>query len=535
MIVKKPYAFLIKNFRLIHALLFIMLLYLGIKSLDIYTFFNMYAIRHVYTYSADLAVTYVNYYMFIVTILSILVSLLIYFILSLKNKERKLYMFTCIYYIFLFIYFIFIYNTLANIQTNALTIEQVRTLRDIALIVLIPQVILNFILLGRACGFNLKQFDFKKDLEELQIDTSDYEEVELTLGKNNYKIPRFIRRTIRFTKYYILEHKFVVTVCVSVLVLITSLIIFVNMRVYQERYIQNQEILASTLWYTAEQAYITDSDLSGNKIQKDKYYVLIRTKIDNKSSNTYKLSRDTFRLVVNNEMLIPKFSYVNEFLDIGEVFTPMDISPGETKNLIIVYEINKDEVYKEYILRIKNYENLVIGNITSQYKEIIIKPYDLNSKNDTGTYVLPAELDFNNTVLGNSKAIIGESTISRTFKEKYEYCDSNDDCYTGSYIVKPSETGKGNVSVLKLKITSEIDKSIYSSKYFTYPKDIIKSYGKIRYVYNGNEKTISPEIIDTKYQKSTYTYIEVPKELELAEKIELIITIRGIKYTIILK
>ena len=161
MIVKKPYAFLIKNFRLIHALLFIMLLYLGIKSLDIYTFFNMYAIRHVYTYSADLAVTYVNYYMFIVTILSILVSLLIYFILSLKNKERKLYMFTCIYYIFIFIYFIFIYNTLANIQTNTLTIEQVRTLRDIAFIVLIPQVILNFILLGRACGFNLKQFDFK--------------------------------------------------------------------------------------------------------------------------------------------------------------------------------------------------------------------------------------------------------------------------------------------------------------------------------------------------------------------------------------
>ena len=234
-------------------------------------------------------------------------------------------------------------------------------------------------------------------------------------------------------------------------------------------------------------------------------------------------------------MLIPKFSYVNEFLDIGEVFTPMDISPGETKNLIIVYEINKDEVYKEYILRIKNYENLVLGNITSQYKEIIIKPYDLNSKNDTGTYVLPAELDFNNTVLGNSKAIIGESTISKIFKEKYEYCDSNDDCYTGSYIVKPSETGKGNVSVLKLKMTSEIDKSIYSSKYFTYPKDIIKYYGKIRYIYNGNEKTINPEIIDTKYQKSTYTYIEVPKELESAEKIELIITIRGIKYTIILK
>lgn len=40
------------------------------------------------------------------------------------------------------------------------------------------------------------------------------------------------------------------------------------MRVYQERYRENQEILASTLWYTAQEAYITDSDISGNKIQK---------------------------------------------------------------------------------------------------------------------------------------------------------------------------------------------------------------------------------------------------------------------------
>lgn len=79
-------------------------------------------------------------------------------------------------------------------------------------------------------------------------------------------------------------------------------------------------------------------------------------------------------------MLIPKFSYKNEFLDIGEVFAPMDVPAGETKDVVIVYEIDKDDVRKEYILKIKNYDNLVIGNIASPYKEIIIKPYDLNSK-----------------------------------------------------------------------------------------------------------------------------------------------------------
>ena len=112
-----------------------------------------------------------------------------------------------------------------------MSIEQVRSLRDISLIVLIPQVILNFIHLGRACGFNIKQFNFKKDLEELEIDTSDYEEVEITLSKNNYKIARFFRKALRLTKYFILEHKFVVTIFASVIVLITTLTIFINMRV----------------------------------------------------------------------------------------------------------------------------------------------------------------------------------------------------------------------------------------------------------------------------------------------------------------
>lgn len=535
MIVKKPYAFLIKNFRIIHALLFIMLLYLGIKSLDIYTFFNMYATKYVYTYTADLAVKYVNYYMFIVDVLAILLSLLIYYIMSLKNKERKLYIFTCLYYIFLFVYFIFIYSTLANIQINSLNIEQVRTIRDISLIVLIPQVVMLFIHLGRACGFNLKQFDFKKDLEELQIDTSDYEEVELTLGKNNYKIARFFRKAFRLAKYYVLEHKFVVSVCTSVVVLIVSLIIFINMRVYQERYREKQEILASTLWYTAEQAYITDSDMNGNKIQKDKYYVLVRMTVDNKSSNSYKLTRETFRLVVNNEMLIPKFSYKTEFMDIGEIFSPMEVASGETKEIVIVYEIDKKDVKKEYIFKIKNYENYVIGNISSPYKEVIIKPYDLNSKNDRGTFVLPAELDLNNTVLGNSKAIIGESEISSSFKESYQYCNEDNNCYDGTYIVRPESTNKGNIEVLKLKMTTEIDSGIYFSKYLNNPRDLIKYYGKISYKVGMDTKTIIPNVIETKYQKDKYVYLEVPKEIEKSDNIELIISIRGIKYTIILK
>ena len=103
MIIKRPYAFLIKKFRFIHAILFAALLFIAIKTFDIYTFFNDYAVNHVYLSSGDLASSYINAITFIIIIVAILVSLLIYYILSIKNKRRNVYLFLCIYYILIFI------------------------------------------------------------------------------------------------------------------------------------------------------------------------------------------------------------------------------------------------------------------------------------------------------------------------------------------------------------------------------------------------------------------------------------------------
>ena len=102
-------------------------------------------------------------------------------------------------------------------------------------------------------------------------------------------------------------------------------------------------------------------------------------------------------------------------------------------------------------------------------------------------------------------------------------------------MVRKARQGQGNVDVLKLTISANIDKNIFFSKYFKYPSDLIKYYGKIRCEFGDTSYTYTPLIISTKYQKDTYTYIEVPKELNKASKIELILSIRGIKYTIVLK
>lgn len=535
MIIKKPYAFLIKKFRWIHGILFAMLVFLAIKSINIYTFFSDYATNHYYVMSSMLASEYIDLTLFVVTILAVLVSALIYFILSLKNKDRKTYVFLCLYYIILFVYFIYMLSIFQNLQSKSLGIETVRAIRDISVIVSLPQIVFLFIICGRTLGFNLKQFDFKKDLEEMQIDTKDYEEVEVEFGKNNYKTARFLRKTLRLTKYFILENKFIVTILASIIVLATSLAIFVNIKIYNVSYNENVEILANNVYYTVMSSYVTDKDINDNVITKDKKYVLIKIKANNKTTTNYNLYRETFRLELNNTMLIPTFGLDNKFIDVGKTYSPFEIKSGETKEFIIVFELDNSVNQSEFILKIKNYDYGNFTTLESEYKDINIVPKYIDHDEDYGKLYLPIRLNLEETMLGKTNIVLNSYEIATTFKEKYEYCIEENNCMINTYIVKPISTGKGNLSVLKLRGTLDLDEDLYMNKYITNLGDLLSYFGKISYRYRGKYKTASITKIPTKLKTDEYSYVEVPSELAEANKIEIILTIRGIKYTLVLK
>lgn len=535
MIIKKPYAFLIKKFRWIHGILFAMLVFLAVKSINIYTFFSDYATNHYYVMSSMLASEYIDLTLFVVTILAVLVSALIYFILSLKNKDRKTYVFLCLYYIILFVYFIYMLSIFQNLQSKSLGIETVRAIRDISVIVSLPQIVFLFIICGRTLGFNLKQFDFKKDLEEMQIDTKDYEEIEVEFGKNNYKTARFLRKTLRLTKYFILENKFIVTVLASIIVLATSLAIFVNIKIYNVSYNENVEILANNVYYTVMSSYVTDKDINDNVITKDKKYVLIKIKANNKTTTNYNLYRETFRLELNNTMLIPTFGLDNKFIDVGKTYSPFEIKSGETKEFIIVFELDNSVNQSEFILKIKNYDYGNFTTLESEYKDINIVPKYIDHDEDYGKLYLPIRLNLEETMLGKTNIVLNSYEIATTFKEKYEYCIEENNCMINTYIVKPISTGKGNLSVLKLRGRLDLDEDLYMNKYITNLGDLLSYFGKISYRYRGKYKTASITKIPTKLKTDEYSYVEVPSELAEANKIEIILTIRGIKYTLVLK
>lgn len=532
MIIKKPYAFLIKNFRIIHGILFLMLTFLCIKSFAIYTFFSEYVKNHYYISTTNLASDYVSILMYVIDILSILVILIIYLVMNVKKKSNNFYLVLIGYYAVLFVYYIYMYFVFNNLSNASLSVESVRLFRDIGIIVCLPQLILLTIVGGRALGFNIKQFEFKKDLEEMDIDTSDNEEVEITLGNDSYKIARFFRKFLRLSKYFILENKFFIILLSSIVILVISFKIISNITVETIHYAENDYITANLLEYQITNSYITNTDINNNVITKDKYYVIVETKVNNKVSKDITVDRETIRLETENGLLSPILSMKNEFIDIGEVFTPTKILSGMSDEFIVIFEIDKSLIKKDYILKIKNFDSTRI-NVDEEYKEVVIIPKNLNNENINGNYVLPADLDFKDTFLNGTKLLISEYNISDKFVENYTFCVI-DNCNQGKYTISPSKN-KGNLIVMKLKTTITFGENEYIKKYISSASDLLGYYSFISYKYMGETKQFKVNIIETSYVNEKYSYVEVPYELYNAEKIDLNILIRGIKYTINLK
>ncbi len=534
MIIRKPYAFLIKHFRLIHGLLFAIFVYTTIKTFGIYSFFNDYAIKHYFTNSMSLVSEHISTLMYISCALIVLLCSGIYYLLSFKNKKRGIYLLSILYSIILCGFYIYISYVLKGLITKTLNVETVRALRDICMIVVIPQIILLFIFLTRALGFNLKQFDFKKDMEDLKIEAADNEEVELTIGNNSYIYKRYFAKARRLFGYFVQENKFFLTALLSITLLAISLTIYFNIKVYNVKYDISKEIYANNLWYKVNNVYLTNKDISGRIIDSTKYYVIVDVNIKNKTKNNQTLSSELFRLDDGVEVLTPKYNMDKQFTDFGNIFAPMDIIASTEKNVNVIFEIEKKRLKKEYLFKISNVEPSI--NYTSksklQYSDIIVNPINVDDKTEGYNYHLQENIDLSNTLLNKSNIKIVSYTINDSFKDNYEYC-LNKDCYTKTFIISPTDKEKN--SILKLKGNYNVDNDIYMKKYLNSLSSIFEYFGMIKYRYQGEVYTEKINKASVAYEKNENAYFEVSNKVSQANKIELILTIRGKIITIILK
>ena len=344
MVFRRPYAFLIKYFRLIHIILFILFAYITFKANSILTFFKDYI-----NYKGSMEIIssdYINVWIFIFSILIISISIIIFFLMRYKKKPKLFYVITSIVSVISIILFLYLYGNIKALESTSMAAREIRLLRDISrfnywmlFIMCIPTLI-------RGLGFDIKKFNFNKDLQDLNLSKEDSEEIEISTNLSSDKILTTGRRGIRELKYYYVENKFFINIILGTLILILVMVFPFNKYVVN-RNLKEGEVLGTS----AFNIKVTDSYLTDRKrISKDNSYVILKVSVIGKV-NKYSLDLDHFILEGKNNKYVPSQKFYLYFNDIGIGYRNNILDTTSYKDYILVFNINNIDKDSNFIFR----------------------------------------------------------------------------------------------------------------------------------------------------------------------------------------
>ncbi len=536
MILRRPYALLIKYFRVIHLVLLALSIYITYKTNIISSFFRNYIANN---YSAiiteNFSSNFIDFsiYLAIVAVLIILIAVM--YLLIFKKKKQKFYSIAIIFYIAIIV-MIFFYSYIFNVlETNVISADSARLYRDLSLMIYFPQFIFIAFFGIRALGFNVKQFNFKQDLKDLEINQSDYEEVEVNINFETYKAKRGLRRFIRETGYYIRENVFMVSL-VSLVVFGIIIYLTVNNVVnFNNTTIKlNESFYHETLLYTFNDAVITNLDISGSKIKDDKYYLILEMNIKNETLYDVSIDANDYKIHSGSEYFTPIVNLSEEFSDYGADLINPIIEHYSDKTYVLVYEL--DEKYVNSNFELKLYQGSVIENEVSYpiYNIMKVDPTLISNNQKISTVNLNETVNFVDTTIGNSSLTISNYELANTYYYEAEKC-INDNCTTYTDVISLSKTGNDYNNMLMI-IDAELELDKETLYYINNKSDNLFVDNFMYIEYNLNDKVYIEKIegIDISNLEDKII-LKVPKELSEAKEISLLIKIRNFEYEYVIK
>lgn len=356
MVLRKPYAFLIKHFRLIHLILTGLLTFLVIQFGRIHTFLNKVIDNAANRYDA---LSYINNGLVIYIILIIILCFVIYWLLKYKDKPRRLYIFTIIGYVIITVFMMILFNYMNSLTMGVDSEKTVRLYRDILLITLFFQYYIIIVMGIRGLGFDIKKFDFGKDVQELNLNETDSEEVEVNLNVDTTNVIRGVRRQKREFGYFFKEFKWYIII---IMVIIISFLIYRGYNYFVDKY-----------------KVYNENDIIGNYnkiIIKDSYYmvdgndtyVVINFDIYNNGVRN-KLNMGNMLLSVGKDKYSADKNICHRFKKLGNCYKSQDIT-DKLKNYILVYKVDNLNIQKAYILYSESYDNNYrVKLVMKEYKE----------------------------------------------------------------------------------------------------------------------------------------------------------------------
>ena len=537
MIIKKPYAFIIKHFRLIHLLLLIPMIYLVIKTRGIITFFSDYVANNYRLSSgvdvlSSLASNYINIFMYLAVIIILIILIFLTIVLKRKNKPVRFYNISIIYYLALFVLITISFSVFKSIENDTLDAVFARIIRDLATIIHYSQYIFIIFMAVRGIGFNIKQFDFKSDLDELEISSEDNEEVEFLIGIDTYKTKRSIRRFFRELKYYYKENKFIFIMISVIIVGVIGTLIYMNEEVYQRVYHENETLASGYLNYTIKDSYISNLSQNGTILKEGKYYVILQIEIANRYREDHDFNYINYELTINNEYFRPSLSMANYFTDYGTPYNGTPIKGNTDSDYILVYEIDEHLINQDIYLTVYSHYDASVGGIGTVNNRISLDPTLISDEITITNANIGTNIDLSNSTLGNSEFAITDYQFTPRHEYTYEYCPTSNNCYSSTDAITVSYGTSGHrTTLLVLDYILSLDNEIpYTNTTRTY-RSFFDTFTHLEYTIGNQTNTYSISLKNP----STYSekaVIEVPQEIADADNVILIVSIRNQAYRI---
>ncbi|MCH5166778.1 MAG: hypothetical protein J1F35_02690 [Erysipelotrichales bacterium] len=528
MILRKPYAFIIRHFRMIHLMMLACLAYLLILARDINKLFTTLQSTSTYIYAG--ADVYINHNVYYIILILLFLCGVVYWLLREKKKPTKLYLFLFIYGIILGVLFYYEFNLLATLQENVIEADQLILGRDISLIASLPNYAFIVICFIRGIGFNLKQFNFSKDIEELEIADKDSAEFEVLIGQNNYIYFRFIRRTIREIKYYILENKIAISIFCGILILFFSGYGIYYYNQYMKKMAASESTSVDNIAYTVKGSYMTSHDFNGNVINERYKYVVVDMIFYNSSTETKTLDLDKISLADGTLSYQPTLTKNQKFYDLGEPYNEGDIIlSGESKNATLTFEIPASVTTRNFALRVQYGLDTSGKKIMSRYRNFDIHPKQIDEKhkstkmniNETINTNVISKNEFNLTITGYQ--------ILDSFDNRYVVCQNINNCLPLSNIIKPSRISSETMLVIDYRGTM-YDDAIFTRTFNTYNK-VFENYCTVSYEVFNKGYSIKANVVANS-DVDGKIFVVMDRKLMSASEITLYFNFRDTTYEI---
>ena len=532
MILKKPYAFFIKNFKLLHFILVFFMTYLIYRTNKLLNFLYNYIASSQLVTGQDYASEMFNIYMFIFPFLIMLISIIILSVMYLKKKPIFFYVVTIAIYLALIIIYNASLSSIGTLQFEIIDSRTIRLVRDFIFMIFILQCFSIVITFIRATGFDIKKFNFGQDLQALEITVEDNEEFEVDVTVDTNQIRRGFRKQLRFARYIYIENKFLINITFLILVSITCFVIYLNMGVYSRTYRQGDTFSTTDFIMSVNRSYVTNKDYKIKKLTKDKVLVVLELSLKSIGINKTKLRTADAELIINNQVFYHTNKYRASLIDLGHTYEDAPI-PKEFSKEILVYEIPDSLINENMMFKYIDKIDIVDNKLTPKYISIKLDYINLDKVNKPINLEIGKEYFFNNDVLNKSTLKIDEFSVAKEFKADYDFCISKTECIKSIEFIKPNVNTNYNKTLLK--ISGQLIKDEETNMYGLHNLyNLIDYFGNIKYEIDGKEKkqTIGFNQIKTlKLQKNNIYYIEMMEEVKKANKITLELKIRNNIYT----